>query len=72
MRTELSEVSNSGGFLSERFGYLQAQVERLVGPTFERRSGKDRRRMTRVFLGRRESDRSPGSVKSDFPRPVPD
>src|SRR5438552_291694 len=36
------------------------------------RGGKDRRRMTRVFLGRRESDCSPGSVKSDFPRPVPD
>ena len=58
MRTELSEVSSSGVFLSERFDYLQAQVERLVGPLFERRSGKDRRRIRREFLGRRESDLS--------------
>jgi hypothetical protein len=35
---------------------VQAQVERLVGPADERRSGGDRRQFKRVARGRRESD----------------
>ena len=39
------------------FSHLQEQVERLVGPLFERRSQKDRRRSVRDLFGRRETDR---------------
>lgn len=43
--------------LSASFAHLQAQVEWLVGPLFDRRSVKDRRQSRRDFFGRRESDR---------------
>ena len=33
------------------FSHLQEQVERLVGPLFERRSQKDRRRSVRDLFG---------------------
>jgi hypothetical protein len=35
---------------------LQTEVERLVGPLHERRSGKNRRQTPRIPRGRRESD----------------
>jgi hypothetical protein len=57
MEKGLSEVSWPGTSLFARFGYLQAQVDRLVGPLFERRSVKDWRQTARDLLGRRESDR---------------
>lgn len=35
---------------------LQTEVERLVGPLHERRSGKNRRQTPRIPRGRRDSD----------------
>ena len=57
MGREFLEGSYPGAFLSANSGQLQAQVERLVGPLFERRCVKDRRRSKRDIHGRREGER---------------
>jgi hypothetical protein len=57
MGSEFMEQAIPEVFLSASFANLQAQVERLVGPLFERRSVKDRRESERDPFGRRESDR---------------
>ena len=64
MERDFQEISYPGPFLFVSFAQIQAQVERLVGPLFERRCAKDRRRTKGDLLGRRESD------KSGSPRPV--
>ena len=56
MRNDFSELSGEWESRSASIPYLQASVERLVGPLVERRSGKDRRRVPRPSRGRRESD----------------
>ena len=57
MQSEVSEVSIPVEFWSGTVGHLQAQVERLVGPLLERRSGKDRR-LRRAGVSREAGERS--------------
>ena len=62
MERDFLEISYPGPFLFASSAQIQAQVERLVGPLFERRCVKDRRQTKRDLLGRRDSDKS-GSSK---------
>jgi hypothetical protein len=55
MDTDLRD-STSGKDPSAISVGLQKRVEQLVGPTHERRAGKDRRQARRISQGRRHSD----------------